>query len=65
MKTIELHSDSMQKPTAPSSAGTEGARRATGVAADDGEHQPAAFSPPDPEVVVKKSGRRYRKDMAG
>jgi len=59
MKTIELHSDFMQKQTAPSLADTGGTRRATGVAANDGEHQPAAFSPPDPEVVEKKSRRRF------
>jgi len=54
MKTIELHSDSMQKQTMPSLAGTEGARRATGVPANDGSGKPATFSPPDPEVTEKK-----------
>jgi transposase-like protein len=59
MKTIELHSNSMQNQTSSSLAGTEGARRATGVPANDGSRQPDGFSPPDPEVVEKKPRRRF------
>ena len=59
MKTKELHSDSMQKQIGLSLAGTEGARRATGVPANDSKHQPAAFSPPDPEVLEKKPRRHF------
>jgi transposase-like protein len=59
MKTKELHSDSMQKQTALSLAGTEGARRATGVPAKDSNRSPVIFSPPDPEVPEKKPRRRF------
>ena len=60
MKTIELLSDSMQKPTAPSLAATPVSLRAPSVPANEGEHQPAAFSPPAPEVVEKKSRHSAR-----
>ncbi len=59
MKTIQMHPESMQSQTAASLAGTEGARRATGVPANDGNHQPGALSPPDPEVPEKKPRRRF------
>jgi transposase-like protein len=60
MKTIQLHSESMQSQTAPSLSGTEGARRATGVPDNDGNtFQPVTFSPPDPEVAEKKPRRRF------
>lgn len=49
----------MQKSTEPSLAVTEGAHRATGVTANDGNHQPSTFIPPDPEVPEKKPRRRF------
>jgi len=49
----------MQDTTAASLAGTEGARRATGVPASDGNLQPDALTPPDPEVPEKKPRRRF------
>jgi transposase-like protein len=59
MKTVEPHSDSMQKQTPPSLDSTEGARRATGVLANDGNRQSDTFSPPDPEVPEKRPRRHF------
>ena len=59
MQTIQLHSKSRHDQTTPSMAGTEGARRATGVPAIDGVPPIDTFSPPNPEVTEKKLRRRF------
>ena len=59
MKTVQLHSKVMRDSSTASVAGKEGARRATGVPATDGNHQFSTFPPPDPEVPEKKPRRRF------
>ena len=50
----------MQNQSTPSLAGTEGARRATGVPAKDGAPKKTGIlSLPDPEVPEKKPRRRF------
>lgn len=59
MKTVQLHSEIMTDSSTASLAGTEGARRATGVPASDGNLQLGALTPPNPEVPEKKPRRRF------
>ena len=59
MKTVQLRSKSMHEQPVTEIAGTEEARRATGVPAISGTPTLSMTSPPDPEVPAKKPRRRY------